>query len=224
MTPKTQAVGSSSSRRPMRPGNPIPGGPLVGGGLADVGALSPAEPCCCAVPPSSLSAGRCALNSPTDPTAFPFSPTFPSSSALILIAPYLTGTVPAKSVSRRTPEVKPAQSVHTITGRRSICDRTIVRDGEVRRCRFFRRMFSYVELRDWLMQSGFRSVDGFCRRRLTDFCRRHAHDPRRHKGERYTIVRRGRVVAKLEPAHAATGVEAKRFCVVIGSKRAGLLR
>jgi prevent-host-death family protein len=30
-----------------------------------------------------------------------------------------------------------------------------------------------------------------------------------HRGERYTIVRRGRVVARLEPAVAATGAEAK---------------
>jgi prevent-host-death family protein len=30
-----------------------------------------------------------------------------------------------------------------------------------------------------------------------------------HRGETYTIVRRGRVVAQLEPAHAASGAEAK---------------
>ena len=30
-----------------------------------------------------------------------------------------------------------------------------------------------------------------------------------HRGERYTIVRRGRVVARLEPAHALSGAEAK---------------
>ena len=30
-----------------------------------------------------------------------------------------------------------------------------------------------------------------------------------HRGERYTIVRRGRVVAQLEPAHAPSGAEAK---------------
>ena len=44
---------------------------------------------------------------------------------------------------------------------RSICDRTIIRDGRVRRFQFFVRMFSFVELRDWLMQTGFRSVDGY---------------------------------------------------------------
>lgn len=30
-----------------------------------------------------------------------------------------------------------------------------------------------------------------------------------HRGETYTIVRRGRVVAQLEPAHAVSGAEAK---------------
>jgi prevent-host-death family protein len=30
-----------------------------------------------------------------------------------------------------------------------------------------------------------------------------------HRGERYTIVRRGRVVAELAPAHAVSGVTAK---------------
>jgi prevent-host-death family protein len=30
-----------------------------------------------------------------------------------------------------------------------------------------------------------------------------------HRGERYTIVRRGRIVAKLEPAHATSGAAAK---------------
>lgn len=30
-----------------------------------------------------------------------------------------------------------------------------------------------------------------------------------HRGERYTIVRRGRVVAKLEPVTAKTGAQAK---------------
>jgi prevent-host-death family protein len=30
-----------------------------------------------------------------------------------------------------------------------------------------------------------------------------------HRGERYTIVRRGRVIAQLEPAIAATGADAK---------------
>ena len=46
-----------------------------------------------------------------------------------------------------------------ITGRSS-CRRTIVRDGHVRRTSFFTRLFSFTELRDWLLEAGFRSVDG----------------------------------------------------------------
>ena len=44
---------------------------------------------------------------------------------------------------------------------RSICIRTIVRDGQVRTARFFTRVFSFVELRDWMLRAGFRSVDGY---------------------------------------------------------------
>lgn len=32
-----------------------------------------------------------------------------------------------------------------------------------------------------------------------------------HRGERYTIVRRGRVIAQLEPVRAASGAEVKRL-------------
>ncbi len=39
--------------------------------------------------------------------------------------------------------------------------RTTIRDGRVRRSSFFVRMFSYTELRDWLLQAGFRAVAGF---------------------------------------------------------------
>jgi SAM-dependent methyltransferase len=39
--------------------------------------------------------------------------------------------------------------------------RTIVRDGQVRRSFFFTRLFSFTELRDWLLDAGFRTVDGY---------------------------------------------------------------
>ncbi len=39
--------------------------------------------------------------------------------------------------------------------------RTIVRGGHVRQTFFFTRLFSYTELCDWLIQAGFRSVQGF---------------------------------------------------------------
>ena len=43
---------------------------------------------------------------------------------------------------------------------RSHARRTIVRDGRVRHVAFFVRMFSYTELRDWLLDAGFVAVDG----------------------------------------------------------------
>lgn len=39
--------------------------------------------------------------------------------------------------------------------------RTVIRHGRVRRMFFFTRLFSYTELRDWLLGAGFRSVQGF---------------------------------------------------------------
>ena len=47
-----------------------------------------------------------------------------------------------------------------LTGR-AHAHRTTIRDGRVRRASFLVRMFSYTELRDWLLQAGFRAVTGF---------------------------------------------------------------
>lgn len=46
-----------------------------------------------------------------------------------------------------------------ITGR-SNSWRTIIRDGSVRQAFFFTRLFSFTELRDWLLAAGFQSVTG----------------------------------------------------------------
>ncbi len=48
----------------------------------------------------------------------------------------------------------------SLTGRVNT-NRMIVRNGEVRHLSFFVRMFSFTELRDWLLQAGFRTVTGF---------------------------------------------------------------
>lgn len=40
-------------------------------------------------------------------------------------------------------------------------ERTVIRDGRVRRMRFTVRMFTFPELRNWLLQAGFTSVDGY---------------------------------------------------------------
>jgi SAM-dependent methyltransferase len=40
-------------------------------------------------------------------------------------------------------------------------ERIIVREGRVRKLQFFVRLFSYTELRDWLLQAGFERVEGY---------------------------------------------------------------
>ena len=39
--------------------------------------------------------------------------------------------------------------------------RVMIRDGEIRRAFFFTRLFSFTELRDWLLQAGFEAVNGY---------------------------------------------------------------
>lgn len=40
-------------------------------------------------------------------------------------------------------------------------ERIVVREGKVRKLQFFIRMFTYTELRDWLLQAGFQTVEGY---------------------------------------------------------------
>lgn len=40
-------------------------------------------------------------------------------------------------------------------------ERIIVRDGKTRRFQYFIRLFTYPELRDWLLQAGFNQVEGY---------------------------------------------------------------
>ncbi|MCI2421255.1 class I SAM-dependent methyltransferase [Saccharopolyspora sp. K220] len=44
---------------------------------------------------------------------------------------------------------------------RSIVERTIIRDGRIRRVPYSVRFFAFPELRDWLHQAGFREVEGY---------------------------------------------------------------
>jgi SAM-dependent methyltransferase len=44
---------------------------------------------------------------------------------------------------------------------RNLVERAIVRDGRVRRVPYFVRMFTYPELRDWLLAAGFTTVAGY---------------------------------------------------------------
>ena len=50
--------------------------------------------------------------------------------------------------------------IEPLTGR-VVTDRTVVRDGQVRRVPFFVRMFTFTELRDWLLSAGFAAVEGY---------------------------------------------------------------
>ena len=47
-----------------------------------------------------------------------------------------------------------------LTGR-MINERTIIRDGHIRRMPYFVRMFTFTELRDWLLNAGFSGAEGF---------------------------------------------------------------
>jgi SAM-dependent methyltransferase len=47
-----------------------------------------------------------------------------------------------------------------LTGR-SNAQWTIIRNGRMRRSSFFARLFSFTELRDWLLDAGFRTVAGY---------------------------------------------------------------
>jgi len=40
-------------------------------------------------------------------------------------------------------------------------ERIVVRDGKTRRLQYFIRLFTYPELRDWLLQAGFKRVEGY---------------------------------------------------------------
>ncbi|KPM54288.1 SAM-dependent methyltransferase [Frankia sp. CcI49] len=47
-----------------------------------------------------------------------------------------------------------------LTGR-VVTERIVVREGRIRRLSFFVRLFTFTELRDWLLAAGFTDVDGY---------------------------------------------------------------
>jgi SAM-dependent methyltransferase len=44
---------------------------------------------------------------------------------------------------------------------RALTERIVLRGGRIRRIRFFVRLFTFTELRDWLLTAGLTSVDGY---------------------------------------------------------------
>lgn len=53
------------------------------------------------------------------------------------------------------------QSRYEVATGRLVTERTMLREGQVRRVQFFVRLFTFPELRDWLHAAGFSSVEGF---------------------------------------------------------------
>jgi SAM-dependent methyltransferase len=65
----------------------------------------------------------------------------------------------AAVVERDGDHVVDRHSWEPLTGR-LVTERTVIRDGAVRQSRFFVRMFTFTELRDWLLAAGFSRVEG----------------------------------------------------------------
>ena len=78
-------------------------------------------------------------------------------------APSWWGRILPSSIVRRGDDLMVDQVTYDPVTGRWHNRRTIVRDGRVRTVNFETRMFTFVELRDWLLGAGFRRVDGFGR-------------------------------------------------------------
>ncbi|MEV5747456.1 methyltransferase domain-containing protein [Actinoallomurus sp. NPDC052308] len=66
---------------------------------------------------------------------------------------------PASVIERDGDLMIDQRTLDPLTGR-AVTERTVVRQGRVRRIPFFVRMFTFTELRDWLLAVGFRTVTG----------------------------------------------------------------
>ena len=73
------------------------------------------------------------------------------------------GRVLPSSIVKRGDDLMVDQVTYDPMNGRSHNHRTIVRDGRVRTVDFETRMFTFVELRDWLLGVGFQRVEGFGR-------------------------------------------------------------
>ncbi|MBV9389314.1 MAG: class I SAM-dependent methyltransferase [Chroococcidiopsidaceae cyanobacterium CP_BM_ER_R8_30] len=65
------------------------------------------------------------------------------------------------SITERNDNLMLDQSHYDVLNGRICTERTIIRDGKIRRMKFFVRLFTYPELRDWLLQAGFSQVEGY---------------------------------------------------------------
>lgn len=53
------------------------------------------------------------------------------------------------------------QSQYDVASGRLVTHRTVLRDGQTKRMRFFVRLFTFTELRDWLRAAGFARIEAF---------------------------------------------------------------
>jgi SAM-dependent methyltransferase len=67
---------------------------------------------------------------------------------------------PATVKERNEDLVVDRQHLDPLTSR-SLVIRTVIRDGAVRQFRYFVRLFTFTELRDWLQAAGFTAVSGY---------------------------------------------------------------
>jgi SAM-dependent methyltransferase len=67
---------------------------------------------------------------------------------------------PASVVDRAGDLMIDQRRLEPLTGR-IVTERTVVRQGQVRRIPFFVRLFTFTEMRDWLLGAGFATVHGY---------------------------------------------------------------
>ena len=65
------------------------------------------------------------------------------------------------SLARRGDDIMVDENRFDAQTGRTVSERIVVRDGRVRRAPYSVRVFSFTELRDWMLAAGFGSVDGF---------------------------------------------------------------
>jgi SAM-dependent methyltransferase len=67
---------------------------------------------------------------------------------------------PASVVDRAGDLMIDQRRLEPLTGR-IVTERTVVRQGQIRRIPFFVRLFTFTEMRDWLLAAGFSTVHGY---------------------------------------------------------------
>lgn len=75
--------------------------------------------------------------------------------------PWIAANYRDVNVSERDGQYMIDRNRFDVTASRNITTRTVLRDGEQRGFQMPVRMFTFTELRDWLLAAGFSSVDGY---------------------------------------------------------------